>query len=97
VSEEEEVAFAATTCGTCGKATIEKVVQVTMWSGDRLVVIEDVPARICLGCQEQYYDADTGEEILRLSGEGFPREKMVREVTVPVFRLPPRAAIPPQE
>lgn len=97
MSEEEDVAFAATTCSGCGKPTTEKIVQVTMWNGNRLVVIEDVPARICEGCQEQYYDADVGEEILRLSGEGFPKEKMVREITVPVFQLPPRAAGPSQE
>lgn len=68
-----------------------------MWNGDRLVVIENVPARICEGCQEQYYDADIGEEILRLAGEGFPQAKVVREISVPVFQLPPRAANPPQE
>ena len=68
-----------------------------MWNGDRLVVIENVPARICVGCQEQYYDADIGEEILRLSGEGFPQAKVVREISVPVFHLPPRTIDPSQD
>jgi YgiT-type zinc finger domain-containing protein len=74
-------------CETCGRQTEEKVVQVTMWSGGKLVLVENVPAHVCEECQEQFYDEGTGEQILALANDGFPREKAVREITVPVFTL----------
>jgi hypothetical protein len=58
-----------------------------MWRDDRLVVVEDVPARICEACQEQYYDEETSAGILRLVNAGFPQHEAVREITVPVFSL----------
>jgi YgiT-type zinc finger domain-containing protein len=78
-------------CGACAGETLERRVQVTMWRDDRLVVVEDVPARICEACQEQYYDEETSGGILRLVNAGFPQHEAVREITVPVFSL--RAAI----
>jgi YgiT-type zinc finger domain-containing protein len=74
-------------CEACGKQTQQKYIHVTMWSGGRLVLVENVPAQVCEDCQEQFYDEATGEKILQLASGGFPKEKAVREITVPVFSL----------
>jgi hypothetical protein len=58
-----------------------------MWSGGRLIVIEDVPAHVCESCEEQYYDEDTGTKILTLANVGFPTGKAEREILVPVFSI----------
>jgi YgiT-type zinc finger domain-containing protein len=81
-------------CEHCNKATYRKVAQVTLWSGDQLVLVENVPVQICDTCQEQYYDEGTGENILQLASAGFPQEYKVRDMTVPVFRLPPDPITP---
>jgi YgiT-type zinc finger domain-containing protein len=72
-------------CGSCGKETTAKSVNMTMWMASGLVVIEGVPAQVCEDCQEQYYDEATSSRIHQLVLTGFPRERMVREISVPVF------------
>jgi YgiT-type zinc finger domain-containing protein len=74
-------------CRVCGGNTSERVVQVTMWSGGRLVVIEDVPAHVCESCEEQYYDEDAGAKILTLANLGFPTDRADHEILVPVFSI----------
>jgi len=74
-------------CKECRRETYAKVVRVTLWSGDRLIVVENVTARICDDCQEQYYDDDTSEKILQLASTSFPPDKVVREITASVFSL----------
>jgi YgiT-type zinc finger domain-containing protein len=76
-------------CESCNNPTYKKVANVTLWSGDQLVLVENVPVQVCENCQEQYYDEGTGDTILQLASAGFPAEHKVREITVPVFRLPP--------
>lgn len=77
----------ALACEGCGKPTYQKLVHVTMWTEKGLVVIENVPAQVCDSCQEQYYDEETGTKILELASRGFSKERIVREITVPVFSL----------
>ncbi len=77
----------AAVCAACGNPTLAKTVHVTMWTDKGLVVIEDVPARVCEHCEEQYYDEATGTKILALSSGGFAKSRVVREITVPVFSL----------
>lgn len=84
-------------CESCNKPTYEKVAQVTLWSGDQLVLVENVPVHVCDTCQEQYYDEETGESILGLASAGFPQEHKVRDITVPVFKLPPVLNTPQSE
>jgi len=78
---------ARVTCSTCGSATRADEVSLSMWSGIGLVVIENIPARICDYCEEQFYDEKTQARILELSGNGFPDRQKVREITVPVYSL----------
>ena len=90
----EPAAQDAHICENCQKPTYRKVAQVTLWSGDQLVLVENVPVQVCDDCQEQYYDEETGDSILQLASAGFPGEHKVRDITVPVFRLPPGVVAP---
>lgn len=74
-------------CEACGEQTHDKLVDVTMWTADRLVLIENVPAHICDNCQAQYYDEEVGMKIQVLVSRGFPGTQQVREIAVPVFTL----------
>ena len=81
-------------CENCKKPTYRQVANVTLWSGDQLVLVENVPVQVCDNCQEQYYDEDISDSILQLASAGFPKEHKVRDITVPVFRLPDGVVAP---
>jgi YgiT-type zinc finger domain-containing protein len=84
-------------CEACGHPTIAKPVHLTLWADRGLVVIENVPARVCENCQEQFYDEEVSSKILQLSSSGFPPSRMVREITVPVYSLEAPAESGPGE
>ena len=65
----------------------EKTVRTTIWQGERVVIVEDIPAQVCAWCMEQFYDADVSEALRRLAEEAFPVEGAQREIVVPVFSL----------
>jgi YgiT-type zinc finger domain-containing protein len=44
-------------CSFCGGRVREKLVRVDCRIGDRLVIVEDVPAGVCEQCGEQYFTA----------------------------------------
>ena len=75
------------TCAECGGATVPAIINVTMWTDNGLIVVENVPAHVCHECEEQFYDDRTGTKILELANKGFPKDKMVREITVPVYSI----------
>ncbi len=83
--EAVEEEFVCTNCGN--KETKDTTVDVTMWSENRLVLIENVPARICTGCDEQYYEDWAATKIRQLTASGFPKSRVAREITVPVYTL----------
>ncbi len=79
-------------CEQCGGTDLrEDEVRSAFWHGDRLVVVEDVPAVVCATCSEQFFDDSTVMLIDLLRGEGFPPEKARRELRVAVFSLKDRA------
>ncbi len=80
------------TCEQCGSANLRKdIVRSAFWHGDRLVVVEDIPALVCENCREQFYDDATVVLIDLMRGDGFPPEKAQSELNVPVFSLRQRA------
>jgi YgiT-type zinc finger domain-containing protein len=87
VTDMQAAAQGAVFCNSCGNATEARQVYVTMWTDDGLVVIENVPARVCDNCQEQYYDEASSRKIVKLASSGFPRQHVVREMVVPVISL----------
>lgn len=65
-------------------------VRTALWRGDRLHVVEDIPALVCHTCSDQYYDDDVSDALRQLNEAGFPAEDAVRTIEVPIFSLLPR-------
>lgn len=75
-------------CDQCGSADMRsELVRSAFWEGERLVVVEDIPAAVCGSCHERYYDDDTVMRLDLLRGGGFPPDRAVRQLNVPVFSL----------
>jgi len=70
------------TCAMCGGKLKEKRVKVELWVGDELIVIEDVPARVCEACGEKYFSAEVSKKIDELIST---RPKAKKRLEVPVF------------
>ena len=77
----------AVRCPACNDPLVETKVRSAIWQGDRLAVVEEIPALVCAACAEQYYDDDVSEALRRLNEEGFPEEEARRTISVPVFSL----------
>ncbi len=72
------------TCYFCGHGQlVEKRVTLDVRRGDRLTVVEEVPARVCDSCGEQYFSAEVSRKLDRLLAEARPD----RTIEVPVCRL----------
>ena len=83
-------AEARATCTQCdGGELREARVRSAFWEGERLVVIEDIPALACSACGEQFFDDATAIRLDLLRGAGFPPEMARGELRVPVFSLDP--------
>ncbi len=86
----------AYTCESCGSATHDDLVNICLWHGDRLVIVEKVPARVCDRCFEQYYDQLTVFKLDQLRGAGFKAADAARIIEVPVFTFPQDAPAEPK-
>jgi len=58
------------------------------WKG-RYVLIENVPAYVCVQCGERCYDAAVAEEMDRIMRASETTATAGREICVPVFEMPP--------
>lgn len=74
-------------CPHCERPMVASTVRTAIWFGDRLAVVEAIPAYVCQPCSEQVYDDDVSEALRRLAEDGFPAPAAVREMTVSVFSL----------
>lgn len=83
MTEGEIDGFVCGHCG-CGSAHMNRV-RSAFWDRDRLVVIDDIPALVCDGCGEPYYDDATTVGIDLMRGRGFPESGARAELRVPVF------------
>lgn len=71
-------------CFSCkGKLTQEKVNVDFRW-GENLVIIEDVPTRVCRQCGEKYFDAEVYKDMEKLA-KG--RVKPFKRLTVDVIKF----------
>ena len=66
------------------------MVKTAIWAGERLFIVQDIPAQVCDSCVEQFYDEETTNALRRLTEEGFPPSEAQREMLVPIFSLAPR-------
>ena len=75
-------------CPECGGMTHEDKVKMSLWEGERLVIIENVPAQICKECKEHYYEQAVRLHVEVLRSKAFPVEEAARTVETPVFSMP---------
>ena len=74
-------------CPRCNAVLTAATVRSSFWQGDRVAIVENIPAHVCSACVEQFYDDEVSEALRRLAEEGFPSEQATREIVVPVFSL----------
>jgi len=75
-------------CPRCEGAAIATTVRTAIWpTDDSLVVVEDIPARVCNQCMEQFYDEDVSDALRVLMERGFPSTEAKKLISVPVFSL----------
>jgi YgiT-type zinc finger domain-containing protein len=72
-------------CQFCGATTRQELVKAVFWGERGWVAIEDIPARVCVTCGEQFYDQATAQRIHQLVAS--PPQKPKRQVLVPLFSL----------
>jgi len=72
-------------CEYCHADTREAVVQSAFWTERGWMIVQEVPARVCEGCGEQFYSEATTRQLQELL-DGSPA-KAKRHVLVPVFSL----------
>lgn len=73
-------------CTNCDSADVHAShVRSAFWQGDRLVMVEGIPALVCRRCGEQFYADSTAIGLDLLRGRGFPQEEALHTLEVPVF------------
>jgi len=72
-------------CTYCAASTREDMVKAAFWGRQGLIAIEDIPARVCDACGEQFYDDHTAHKIEQIVSGLAP--KPARQILVPVFSL----------
>lgn len=74
-------------CPRCRCPVRSAMVRTDIWRNEHLYVIEDIPAYICDGCMEQFYDDDVTDALRRLNEDEFLSIVPCREILVPIFSL----------
>ena len=85
--------MSAAPCPRCGGPLVSSTVKTAIWQGERLSVVEDIPALVCSSCREQYYDDDVTDALRTLNEEGFPEESADKTIQVSVFSLEERIRV----
>ncbi len=75
---------------------VAKTMRTAIWQGDRVAIVEDIPALVCGKCSEQFYDEPVSDALRRLAEDGFPAHAATSELVVPVFSLKGRIQKPKQ-
>ena len=75
---------------------VAKTMRTAIWQGDRVAIVEDIPALVCGQCSEQFYDDPVSDALRRLAEDGFPAHAATSELVVPVFSLKGRIQKPKQ-
>lgn len=75
-------------CHLCGGDTEQQKVTAENWWGEKLALVENVPASVCINCGEKYFDAETCKRLDQLRRRPPDVE---RTVEVPVYAFAPAA------
>lgn len=93
VVEIETTAASEHECPQCGSASLRRdAVNSAIWQGERLVVVEAIPALLCDACGERFYDDETVTQLDLLQGDGFRDDQADRFLAVPVISFARRSA-----
>ena len=63
-----------------------KRIKQDFWIRKKLIVIEDVPAGVCVQCGEKIVNADVGRSVAEAL-RGTTRKRKARTIAVPVIRF----------
>lgn len=66
-------------CFMCKGNMEEKKVNYVVDLGDRIIIIKEVPAKVCAKCGEQYFDDETAENIEKIVNQ---LKKLETEVSI---------------
>ncbi len=66
-------------CFMCKGNMEEKKVNYVVDLGDRIIIIKEVPAKVCTKCGEQYFDDETAENIEKIVNQ---LKKLETEVSI---------------
>lgn len=76
-------------CTSCAGGTLRRDrVSTALWRGERLVVIEDIPALVCTSCGERYFEDETAMA-LDMMQAGNSSAPPARVLSVPVYTYMP--------
>lgn len=69
-------------CHVCGSTTAKKTFTTQFfWIDGQPIIVEDVPANVCVHCGEAIFEIDTIEKIRRMAhGEATPVKTILTEV-----------------
>lgn len=73
-------------CKYCKCDTHDDVLKTAFWMDNGLIVIEDVPARLCNGCGEQFLDEEVAQKIQQIFKDSTAEPK--RQMRISVYDLP---------
>jgi YgiT-type zinc finger domain-containing protein len=74
-----------TRCYLCGGKTEHRLITAENWWGDKLMLVENVPAWVCENCGEAYLDGEVCLELDRMWESPPPLD---RKLEVPVYLYP---------
>ena len=86
MGENGKQSEAALRCRYCGHDTYEDFIKAAFWRGNGLIVIEDISARLCERCGEQFLDAQITQKIEKLLGN--PQAEPERQIWPSVYDFP---------
>lgn len=72
-------------CKYCGFDTHQDVIKAALWTDGGLVVVEDIPAWVCEGCGEQFFEEKVTQSIEKVLACSTAKAK--QRIRVPVYSM----------
>ena len=71
-------------CFFCGGELKRKKVDIARYWGKDLIVLNDVPALVCIQCGEKYFEAKTSRKVDEKIQDALKKKTSVEKIDVPV-------------
>lgn len=85
-------------CPQCGNGRLSgQLVKSAFWHGERLVLVDGIPALVCSSCGERFYDDATVTMLDVMRGDGFPADQAKAHLHVPIFFFAQRVPHEPRD